>query len=331
MSRTRTTIRYGIIGYGRWGERVIAPALHASANSACVALQKRSPGAAKTAAERAGISLAFEHATELVNHADVDAVFIASANGLHCPETILAAEAGKHVLVEKPMALSVAEANRMIDACRRNGVLLMVGHMIRFSPHARRMREIVRSGALGPIVSARADFVYDGRISTRSWLLERPMAGGGPVFDVGVHCLDTLRFVLDDEVVSVKSHLHPVPTALRTEEVANLSLAFSRGTLASIHCSYRAPVRRRSIEIIGERGLLTSEEFTIGRTTIPLTVTFGHQDVPTDTRVETIEVPDLYVEEITHFSECILTGREPLSGGGNGLANQRVLDQAMLP
>ena len=331
MNKANTTVRYGILGFGRWGERVIAPALGASTNSACVAIQKRSPGAARAAADQAGIPHAFEHASDLVKHPEVDAVFIASANGLHCPETLLAAEAGKHVLVEKPMAVSVAEAEQMIDACRRNGVLLMVGHMIRFSPHARRVREIIESGVLGEIVSARADFVYDGKISSRTWLLDRPMAGGGPIFDVGVHCLDTLRFVLQDEVVSVKSHLQPRPTVHRTEEVANLSLAFSRGTLGSIHCSYRAPVRRRYFEVIGEQGMLTSDEFTVGRTRIPLTITFGQRDVPTEVKVEEIDVPDLYVEEITHFSECIRAGREPISPGSNGLANQRILDQAMLP
>jgi 1,5-anhydro-D-fructose reductase (1,5-anhydro-D-mannitol-forming) len=324
-------VRYGILGYGRWGERVVAPALRTSPNSTCVALQKRSADAARRAAREAGIPLAFEDAAELVAHPEVDAVFIASANGLHCPQTVLAAEAGKHVLVEKPMALSVGEAERMIEACRQNNVRLMVGHMIRFSPHARRMREIVQSGLLGTVVSARADFVYDASISTRSWLLDRVMAGGGPVFDVGVHCLDTLRFVLDDEVVSVKSHLEPQPSAQRTEEVANLSMAFAQGTLASIHCSYRAPVRRRSIEIVGERAMLSSEEFTLGRTTIPLRLTFGERDLPTEVRIEEIDVPDLYVEEITHLSDCILTGREPISSGSNGLANQRVLDQAMLP
>ena len=150
------------------------------------------------------------------------------------------------------------------------------------------------------------------------------------MFDVGVHCLDTLRFVLDDEVVSVKSFLQPVPTELRTEEVANLSLAFSRGTLASIHCSYRAPMRRRYIEIVGEKGMMSSPEFTVGRTMIPLTITFGQEDQPTETHTEEIHVPDLYVEEITHFSECVLKGQDPASPGANGLANQRVLDQAMV-
>ncbi|HTO93971.1 MAG TPA: Gfo/Idh/MocA family oxidoreductase, partial [Bacteroidota bacterium] len=133
------TIRYGIIGFGRFAERTIAPAIRRARNSEVIALQKRSPEAARKKADECSIPLAFATAAELVAHPDVDAVFIASANSTHCPETLTAAAAGKHVIVEKPMALDAREARVMIDACREGGVRLMVGHMVRLSPVIRRV------------------------------------------------------------------------------------------------------------------------------------------------------------------------------------------------
>lgn len=329
MAGEERTIRYGILGFGHFAEKAILPALRASVNSEIVALQKRSLSAARGKARDCGVVHAFDSAEDLVSCPEVDAVVIVSANSGHHAETLAAARAGKHVIVEKPMAMNSRECEEMIDACRAAGVLLMVGHMTRFSPLARRMRDTVRSGALGRIVSARADFVYDARLSKRSWLLDRTVAGGGPVFDIGVHCLDMLRFVLDDEVVEVAAVLDPPPDGLHTEEVACLALRFSRGTLGSSLVSFRSPVRKRVVEVVGEEGLLWAPDFTAGEATIPLTLQPGTDDRPGGRTEELIRVPNLYVEEISHFSSCVLHGMQPESPGENGLANQRVLDRAM--
>ncbi|HSQ74713.1 MAG TPA: Gfo/Idh/MocA family oxidoreductase [Bacteroidota bacterium] len=329
MADQHVPVRFGIIGYGNFAERAIAPAITATPGAALVAVQKRSLEAARAKAKELGIPLAFARAEDLVAHPDVDAVFIVSANSAHCAETVAAARAGKHVLVEKPMALNVGEAEEMIAACARQNVRLMVGHMIRFSPLVRRMREVVRSGLLGTLVSARADFIYDARLSQRGWLRERGVAGGGPVYDVGVHCLDSLRYVLDDEVETVRSVLDPLPTAERTEESAHLLLRFSRGTLGSIFCSYAAPVRRKEIEILGMDGRMTAGEFTVGGITARLTIDTSRDSRPAEPVEEVYEVPNLYVEEISHFIEAIRTGSPLLTPGENGLANQRVLDRAV--
>jgi predicted dehydrogenase len=322
-------IRYGIIGFGLFAEKTIAPAINASANSELVAIQKRSKEAAEVKARELGVTHAFDSVEALVNHPDVDAVFIVSANSAHCPETLIAARARKHVLVEKPMAMSVEEAERMIDACRSAGVRLMVGHMLRFSPLLIRIRDLVRSNALGTPVSARADFVYDASVSHRGWLYDRKVAGGGPIFDIGVHCLDSLRFVLDDEVQEIGSLLAPEPTESRTESTATIQMRFSKDTLGSIFCSYAVPLRRTFIEIIGSEGAVSAFNFTLGGRTTPLTIVRGGAGQTTEERVEQITIPNLYIEEVSHFSDCIMKKREPQLSGENGLKNQAVLDVAM--
>jgi 1,5-anhydro-D-fructose reductase (1,5-anhydro-D-mannitol-forming) len=227
------------------------------------------------------------------------------------------------------MAMNVREGEQMIAACRDAGVKLMVGHMLRFSPLVARMRELMRQKAIGDPVYGRAEFVYDARLSHRGWLYDRRVAGGGPVFDIGVHCLDTLRYVLDDEVIETDSELEPEPTDTRTEATAALQLRFSRGTVGSIFCSYAVPLRRTFIEIIGTEGVINASNFTVGDRTTPLTILRGKDDQSTVDRVEEIVVPNLYVEEITHFSDCILNDNAPLLSGDNGVRNQVVLDAAM--
>ncbi len=322
-------IRYGIVGFGGFAERSIAPAIRASANSELVAIQKRSLRAAKEKAAEHNIPLAFSTVEDLVAHDDVDAVFIVSANSCHYAETLAAARAKKHILVEKPMAMNVAETRKMIGACRKNRVKLMVGHMVRFSPLVLRLRELIRSNAIGTVTFARAEFVYDGSKSQRKWLWDQRVAGGGPLFDIGVHCLDTLRFVLEEKVVSVKSHLAPVPTKTRTESTVDVALRFSGDILASIHCSFASSIRRSSIEIIGTKGTLFANQFTLGGRATELTITTGDLPPNGEQRTEAIVVPNLYVEEVNHFSSCILNNTKPSIPGEAGLENQIVLDEAL--
>jgi 1,5-anhydro-D-fructose reductase (1,5-anhydro-D-mannitol-forming) len=322
-------IRYGIIGFGNFAEKTILPAIRASANSEVVALQKRSSDAARAKAREHGVPHAFGTVEELVRHPDVDSVFIVSANACHYPETVAAARAGKHVLVEKPMALSVREAEEMIRVCREQAVKLMVGHMVRLSPAVVRMKELIHSGALGRVTFVKAEFVYNGRLSKRGWLRSPSVAGGGPVFDVGVHCLDTMRFLLNDEVVSVKSQLSPKPSETQTESTASLSLQFSRGSLGSIYCSYESSIRRSFIEIVGTDASAYAYEFTRCGLQVDVHVVRGKNDSEAEHRIEPIDVPDLYEQEVSLFSKGILTNSPVPIPGEEGLANQRVLNTAV--
>ncbi|MCI0707409.1 MAG: Gfo/Idh/MocA family oxidoreductase [Ignavibacteriae bacterium] len=322
-------IRYGIIGFGVFAERTILPAIRASANSDIVAIQKRSLEAVQAKAKEHKIPHAFATAEELVKHTEVDAVFIVSVTSTHCPETLAAARAGKHVLTEKPMAMNVSECEEMIRTCKQHNVKLMVGHMVRLSPAVQRMKELMKSGALGHITFIKTEFVYDGRISHRKWLVTPGIAGGGPIFDIGVHCLDTMRFLLDDEVVSVKSELSPLPTPTHSEATATMALRFSRSTVGSIYCSYESAIRRSFIEIVGTEGAITAYEFTRSGIPIELRVVRGDHDKIVEDRIEKFNLPDLYEIEVSLFSDCILNNKPSPIPGEVGLANQRVIDVAV--
>jgi predicted dehydrogenase len=322
-------VHYGILGFGNFAERTVAPAIQASPNSELVALQKRSFTAAVEKARAFHIPLAFDSAEKLANHPDIDAVFVASAVVQHAQDTITAALAGKHVLVEKPMALNVAEAKQMIEVCRSKNVKLMVGQMVRLSPIIIRMKELIRSGIIGKVEFVKAEYMYDARLSLRRWMWNKKIAGGGAAFDIGIHCLDTIRYLLDDDVVSVKSQLAPAPTDTATEQTSLLALKFSQGTPASIYCSFVCSFRRSIIEVIGQEGVLSAESFTMSNLTLPLKIVLGKNGTATETREEKIVVPNLYEKEVTLFSESILNNTALPVPGEEGLKNQLVLDEAM--
>jgi 1,5-anhydro-D-fructose reductase (1,5-anhydro-D-mannitol-forming) len=322
-------IRYGIIGFGAFAERTIAPAIQASPNSELVAIQKRSLDKARDKARAFHIPLAFDSAETLAHHPDVDAVFIVSAVVQHVQDVLAAAHAGKHVIVEKPMAMNAAEAQQMISACQQSHMKLMVAQMVRFSPLIVRMKELINSGVVGKVAFVRAEYMYDARFSQRRWLQERNVAGGGSTFDIGVHCLDTIRFLLNDEIVSVKTQLSPTPTERETENISLMALKFSQGVPASIYCSFLSPIRRAFLEIVGQEGILSAENFPMSDLSVSLKIVLGHNNLVTETREEIISVPNLYEKEVTAFSESILNNTGPPIPGEEGLKNQIVLDEAM--
>jgi 1,5-anhydro-D-fructose reductase (1,5-anhydro-D-mannitol-forming) len=322
-------IRYGILGFGNFAERTIAPAIQTSPNSELIAIQKRSQTAVDEKARTWKVPLAFDSVEKLVQHPAIDAVFATSAVVQHAQDTIIAALAGRHVLVEKPMAMNTAEAGQMIEICRSKNVKLMVGHMVRLSPLIVRMKEIIQSGMIGKVEFVKAEYMYDARLSLRRWMWDKQIAGGGAAFDIGVHCLDTIRYLLDEDVISVKSQLAPIPTEHRTEQTSLLALKFSQGTPASIYCSFVSSYRRSIIEVLGQEGTLSAESFTASNMTIPLKIVLGKNGMAAETREEIIVVPNLYEKEVTLFSESILNNTAVPIPGEEGLKNQRVLDKAM--
>jgi predicted dehydrogenase len=320
-------IRIGIIGYGAFAERSIAPAIRSSRNSELIAIQKRDRVTAAEKAVALSIPLSFSTVDELVRHPEVDAVYIASANSAHHSETLTAAAAGKHIIVEKPMAMDGREAAEMISACEKANVQLMVAHMLRFSPLISRMKDSIRLGEIGDVISASSGFMYDAGLSQRKWLYDRAVAGGGPVYDIGVHCIDTLRFLLDDEVTDISAILHPSPTSGRTEDTGIVTLRFSKGMVASVYSSFRAPFRRTFIEVVGTKGVLRAFQFTTVLTTVQLIREYESPGGRIDSVAEKISIPNLYITQIEKFAESILEGKASPISGVEGLRNQEILDR----
>ncbi|MEO6726165.1 MAG: Gfo/Idh/MocA family oxidoreductase [Blastocatellia bacterium] len=189
------TLRWGLIGCGDISRKRVAPALRDLETCELVAINRSRVDMAESFAREFGARRWHQDWRELIADNEVDAVYIATPVYLHAEQTIAAAEAGKHVLCEKPMAMNVAECDRMIAACQANDVQLGIAYYRHFYPVLLRVKEIIASGEIGKPVLAQVN-AFEGFNpqpgEDRYWLLEKAKAGGGPMMDFGCHRIEIL-------------------------------------------------------------------------------------------------------------------------------------------
>lgn len=189
------TISWGILGAGKIAERQMAPAIAAAPGHELVAVMRRELAAAQQFADAHGAQRAYDSAEALLADRQVNAVYVATPPHLHARQTMLAARAGKHILCEKPMALTTAEAGRMIEVSRGHGVALMICYYQRFNARHRRIRELLAEGAIGQVTAARINFSERFPPQPGVWHHNPAISGGGPLMDLGTHCIDLLRYL----------------------------------------------------------------------------------------------------------------------------------------
>lgn len=315
-------IRYGIVGFGLHAVRRLTPGFARAGNSTVTALSRRNIDTARAAAAQFNIPYAFDSAADLCCCPEVDAVFVASPNNLHLEHVLLAIKAGKPVLCEKPMAMNADECRQMIEAADSARVLLGIAHVFRFNRSIEKLREQIAAGLVGKPVFARSEFSFPARTHARKWLTDRKIAGGGPIADVGVHCVDALRWILNDEVKAVSAIGSADQDSGDVEAVAVVSLEFTRGTLGTVLVSIRADYRT-PLEIVGESGGAKAiDAFSVDN---PVEITLRQGQT---IEKETISNVDAYARQVDAFSAAV-EGRAkfPISGE-EGWRNQQVLDAA---
>jgi 1,5-anhydro-D-fructose reductase (1,5-anhydro-D-mannitol-forming) len=313
-------IRFGIAGFGLHAVKRLMPGFANARNCKVTALSRRDPERARESAREFGIEHAFTSTAELCACPDVDAVFIATPDAVHLADVLEGIRHRKPVLVEKPMAMNAAEARSMVDAARDAGVLLGVAHVMRFEASVRWFRERIGANAIGKPVLARAAFVAPLLNSARTWINDPNLATGGPLADVGVHCFDTLRYVLKDEVQSVMAQA-TYDSQWVVEASGTTLFQFASGTLATMSVSARAPYQTL-LEVMGEDGILSAVNALNVEHPITLELRRGF-DI-----VEQKEVRNdrAYTAQVETFADAVESGKPFEIPGEEGLQNQMILD-----
>jgi 1,5-anhydro-D-fructose reductase (1,5-anhydro-D-mannitol-forming) len=206
VSGTQSPVRWGIVGLGWVAADFVVPAMVKSTRSRLVACLGSSPEKGRAFAERFGVERFHVDLEALVHDPDVDAVYIALPNALHHAAVLAAARGQKHVLCEKPFALTVAQARDMVEACRNAGVILRIAHQIRLDMAVGRTRDIVRSGRLGRLIAMTLERASGLGVRT-AW--RQDASQSGVIFDVGVHLLDLIQWVSDQHFVEVSALTQP--------------------------------------------------------------------------------------------------------------------------
>jgi predicted dehydrogenase len=264
-------------------------------------------------AERHGIARTTTDWRALAADPGVDAAVVGTPNALHAPQAIAFLDAGKHVLVEKPMAASLAEADAMVAAARRSGAFLMVAHCWRFHPDVRALRARVEAGELGQIVKTRS---YGGHAGwgPSGWFTDPVLAGGGALVDMGVHAIDTARYLLGDpEPVRVCAAVGTRYGAYPVDDDAVLLLGWANGVTSVVESGWWQPHLgglEADTELYGTGGYARVWDMTEPPP--------GYQHC----------TQPMYSAQLAEFVDAIAAGRQPRPGGEDGRVVVAVVEQA---
>jgi UDP-N-acetylglucosamine 3-dehydrogenase len=313
-------VRIGLIGCGTIAEKELAGLVQLR-TARLVATADVSAERAELLARRFGAARPYTDHREMLADPEVDAVIVSTPNHLHARHTIDAAEAGKHILVQKPLALSLEDVDAMDAAARRAGVTAMALMMNRFTPSYVRLKELIDQRAFGTPRVYRTHFshagIYKTYNPTSQWFMDPAKAGGGPLLDLGVHHFDLLRWLSGQEIESVSAEVATIDAEQATDNNAFVSLRFADGTYAQLFLSFTTPVppgyTMARVEVYGSSGSAWCGPSSAERP--PLRIfREGAADDPT-VGITEIRVPesDAWANTIEHFAQCIQTGSQPLT------------------
>jgi predicted dehydrogenase len=315
---TQARLRWGVLGTANIG-RSVNPAIHASNNGTLVAVASRDAGKARAYAEK--WSIPHHHASydALLDDAEIDALYIPLPNGLHEEWSIRAAERGKHVLCEKPLALTAAECHEMQRAADANGVKLMEAFMYRFHPRTEKAIELAHSGALGTVRSIRSVFTF--RLMRPNDVRLDPALGGGALMDVGCYCVNISRTVAGAEPVEVQAWATSGATGVDTQ--LSGMLRFESGLVAHFDCALDME-RREFYDIGGTDACLTVDAaFAPGTGELAMV----EQRAPREQRRHEFAAIDQYRLMVEHFADCALNNRPLRYTAAEAGANMMVIER----
>ena len=306
---TYPKVRWGLIGCGDVARKRVAPALRDSALCELVAVSRARSELADSFAREFGARRWSADWHDFLMDYEIDAIYVATPVHLHAEQTIAAAERGKHVLCEKPMALNVAECDRMIAACRANDVKLGVAYYRHFYPAVRRVKELVDSGELGvPVVAQVNAFEWfdPSQSDPRAWLINRSLSGGGPMFDFGCHRIEVLIDIFGD-VREVKATLANTFFDREVEDTATAVFQFKRGTCATLTVTHAAREPQDTFDLFCSHGSIHIPVLNEGTMRVV---------TPDGERIETHpNAANIHQPLIDDFATAVLNNRDPIVTG----------------
>jgi len=318
-------VRWGVLSTAKIGIDKVIPATAAAERSEVVAIASRDPGRARAAASELGIPRAFGSYEDLLADPEVDAVYNPLPNHLHAEWTIAAARAGKHVLCEKPLATTSADAERMIEACEEEGVLLMEAFMYRLHPTWEAVTSFVASGRIGELKTVQSWFSYfnDDPGDIRN-LVE---TGGGALYDIGCYCVNLSRMLFGAEPQRVQGSVLRDPV-MGIDVLTSGILDFGDG-VATFTCSTRAEPDQR-VHIYGTDGRISIEiPFNIppDRPTRVFVTAGGDPPVRPETEVLTFDPANEYTIQAERFAAAVLDGGQVPIPPSDAVGSLRVIEE----
>jgi UDP-N-acetyl-2-amino-2-deoxyglucuronate dehydrogenase len=320
--RSERPLGVALIGTGMWARQIASACGRAGVR--VVTCFSRDPGRRRAFAERVGCGAAPSLEVAL-DHPDVEAALVLTPNDTHADVAIACAERGLGVFVEKPIADTVADAERMAQACDDAGVTLMVGHAFRRLGAARRVGKLVADGALGRVVLAEATFSLPGALTPDKWRAHRDRNPGGPLMQLGIHHVDTLASWLGEPVGATGRFAH-VHSEADIDDVGVVCLEMASGSLAAVTGSYVSP-KTFAMRLSGTRAVLDYRaDFSVWPDAKRLDAV---TTLEVDGAAVAFDERDMLAEELAELARCVRTGAAPETGAAEGIAALRAIRGAL--
>lgn len=324
-------VGFAVVGLGRLSLEEILPAFGETKKAKVVALVSGTPDKLKTVAKQYGIAknacYDYEGFDTIVDNPDIKVVYIVLPNGLHREYVERAAKAGKHVLCEKPMAVSAPEAQAMVDACASANVKLMIAYRIQYEAYNQRLMELTRSGTFGRAVGMSATNVQTvAENGAEQWRHKKALAGGGSLPDIGLYCLNTARFLTGEEPSEVYATIYSPPNDPRyaeVEETVSFMLRFPSNFIANCFTSYGArDDKHQRLNFETASVDMPNAYLYRGQS---MTIKQRQGDDTGETKL-VLTAPNQFASEMDHMADCVLKDLKPRTPGEEGVQDHKIMD-----
>lgn len=317
----RIKLGWGLIGASDIAKTRMIEAINGQPDSVVVAIMSASKDRAKAYAAENDIQRSYVSVEALLADPEVDVVYISTTNERHKAEVVLAAKSGKHVLCEKPLALTMADAREMLETCKQANVVLGTNHHLRNAVTHRTIRKLIKEGAIGNPLAARVFHAVYLPPRLQGWRLDKPEAGGGVILDITVHDADVLHFALDDdaeEVVALAGRQGLAQSGL--EDAVMGAIHFRSGLLAQFHDAFTIKHARTGFEVHGSDGSLLAEDVM---TQEPQGRLFLQREGKRE-EVQLGQHENLYAHQVRHFNAAVKGKGTPFATGEDGVRSLAV-------
>ncbi len=311
-------LKWGVIGAGGIADRRTLPGMMLSENSELVAVMEVNADVAEKLREKYNAKYAYTSYEELLANDEVEAVYIASPVICHKPQAIAAAKAKKHILLEKPAALTIEEGEEILKAAKDNGVLIASGFMMRYHGYHQKIKAMIAEGQIGQVVSARAQLTCWYPDMVGAWRQDKTQSGGGALMDMGVHCIDLIEYITGGKTVKTAAFNATKTFKYNVDDSSNVLINLDNGVTGYVDSHFNLPDDAAfcRLEFYGTKGSILCEG-TIGQVeggTVKAVLSdptgySAAQDRSTSGAFEvTAELGNMYEKEISSFANSVLNG-----------------------
>lgn len=313
-------VRWALAGTGGYARRACAPAILEAENASLVGVVSSDRARADAFATEVGAQLAAARVADICASDEVDAVWIASPSAMHFEHGRTALEAGKHVLMEKPLALDSIAARELVELAAQRGIVLATGYQARYVPGHLRMQKLIADGAIGVPLIARSYYGNSRQGPPHGWRAQRDTARWGALADIGTHHLDLLRMLLGEVTDASGYAVHRL--GFETEDTAVASLRFASGAVGSLTATLAAPTPSTRVEIVGTDGVLSAVDTSpSGQGRVLLRMRDGDEEDLTG------ETPSSFVAQLETVSRAISGEDIAYASGVDGARNVELLER----